>query len=197
MLSDLRVYIHVARPFAFGEGREFGCLTFGGVDRRQGVPGRRRAGSVHRSCGVDGRLGVSAVGGERQQHRAVPDRPSYVGLAVAQRLRPRRGYRDCRAAGLVTNAGAGVQRAGGSADFPVRAQAVRERLVAVVDEGLMRRVSDSTAPRANFAIMDYRSSVANVWRRRDAGEEASTCEGCGTEVDVNAPVHSPRCAVAA
>lgn len=40
----------------------------------------------------------------------------------------------------------------------------------------------------------YRASLARISRRQAVGGEiAVTCAGCGTELDVTAVVHSPRC----
>lgn len=42
----------------------------------------------------------------------------------------------------------------------------------------------------------YRHSLANVWRREQAGEtDIQECRGCECEVDVPVPAHSPRCPV--
>jgi hypothetical protein len=41
--------------------------------------------------------------------------------------------------------------------------------------------------------IDYRSSVANVERRRDNGEVPATCDACGCETDMATAPHSPKC----
>lgn len=49
-----------------------------------------------------------------------------------------------------------------------------------------------TAARGRRA-QDHRSSLANVWRRRDRGETPIVCPDCGCEIDVEQPAHAPRC----
>jgi hypothetical protein len=41
--------------------------------------------------------------------------------------------------------------------------------------------------------IDYRSSVANVERRRDRGDVPTTCDACGCETDITPAPHSPKC----
>jgi hypothetical protein len=41
--------------------------------------------------------------------------------------------------------------------------------------------------------IDYRTSVANVDRRRDRNETVATCSECGCETDVSPAPHSPKC----
>jgi hypothetical protein len=41
--------------------------------------------------------------------------------------------------------------------------------------------------------IDFRSSVANVERRRDRGDVPATCDACGCEVDITPAPHSPKC----
>jgi hypothetical protein len=43
--------------------------------------------------------------------------------------------------------------------------------------------------------IDYRASRARARRRADAGETVVVCDDCETELDVDQPVHSPRCKI--
>lgn len=44
-----------------------------------------------------------------------------------------------------------------------------------------------------FRAQDHRASVAQAFRREDAGETVERCAGCGCETDVEMAAHAVRC----